>query len=92
MPTQPIPVQVVALLTLCALYTVWVYVGVLITGEYVYEQLDPNFAGTAAVASSIVHMWSLTVMMFLVQYGLHSLRQLLVRRMEDRASESGEWN
>ena len=74
---------------MCVVYTIWVFLGRLITGEYVYKQLDPSYAGGLAVATSVINMWSLTISMFIVQYGVHNLRQTLVKRIEARREQNG---
>lgn len=72
---QPLDTHIIGLLVICSIYFAWTGIGRLITGKYVYKYLDPNYKGWKPVVVAVVNMMAMTVTMFMVQLGLHGLRE-----------------
>jgi hypothetical protein len=77
---KPIWAHIVGLVSLCAAYTGWLYLGRLLTGYYVYKWIDPSYKGWEYTVIAIMSATAIAVCMFAVQYGLHGLREKLAAR------------
>src|SRR5579862_6631459 len=77
---KPVWAHIVGLVSLCAAYTGWLYLGRLLTGYYAYKWIDPSYKGWEYTVIAIVSATAIVVCMFAVQYGLHGLREKLAAR------------
>lgn len=82
--SQRLNAHIAGLLVFCVVYFLWTGVGRLVTGKYVYKYLDPNYKGWRAMIGVIINMMAMTVTMFLVQRGLHGLREDMTKKSEGR--------
>ena len=70
------------MVAICVLYFVWAYIGRLITGQYAYKQLDPEYAGWRGLVAVVVTTLSLTTTIFLLTLGLHKLREYAAQKSD----------
>lgn len=82
--SQRLNAHIAGLLGFCIVYFLLTGLGRLVTGKYVYKYLDPNYKGWRAMIVAIINMMAMTVTMFLVQRGLHGLKEDLTKKSERR--------
>ena len=74
--------QVASVIALYLLYAMWTVFGCYVTGEYVYNFFDPNYAGWEGVTTTDVVTFLTAVLVYFAQRELHGLRELLVWKLE----------
>jgi len=64
----------IALIAITGMYFLWATFGYLVTGKYVYPQIDPDYNGRQGVFVTIATSMALTAAFFLISQGLHAAR------------------
>ena len=64
------------------LYIAWTAIGHQLTGRYIYPYFDPSVVGSRGIITAICTLMALVTSTFLLQLGLHDLREHIVGKAD----------